>query len=399
MFKDESEFKKIVARLNIDTKPNPAHREELRREVLSVFNEAEQQPATRTIVLQILRRTIMKSPITRIAAAAVIIIAVLISINQFGGSIDGASVAFANVAQQLRNARTLTYTVVTQVGDRTMRMEVAFKEPGHMRYSGERGIVSIMDQTQNIGLLIDPLKKEFTEIELSNLPPDQSQVNLIEELRTLPERADEVLGEREMDGRVVQGFRVSEKGVDRIVWIDAKTGDLVRMEVELVNAPGAYVVMTDVKFDVDLDDSLFSLTPPEGYTSQRIQLDMSEFTEQDLIKLMRFWATDTKDSLFPPSLNPIELAKAGRQMQKNGKSLENREPEQEGMQRSWEITRGLMFVMQMNPENDWHYAGKGVKLGDGDTPIFWYRPEGSEAYRVIYGDLSVKHVAPENLPK
>ncbi len=43
-------------------------------------------------------RTIMKSKITRLAAAAVIITAVLAGINYFGGSIDGAGVAWADVA-------------------------------------------------------------------------------------------------------------------------------------------------------------------------------------------------------------------------------------------------------------------------------------------------------------
>ena len=42
-------------------------------------------------------RTIMKSRITKLAAAAVIIIAVLIGITQFGGSIDGAGVAWGEV--------------------------------------------------------------------------------------------------------------------------------------------------------------------------------------------------------------------------------------------------------------------------------------------------------------
>jgi len=399
MFNNEADFKKLINRLNIDDKPNPAHQENLRRQMLSAFNETAKQPMLQATGFQIIRRIIMKSKITKLAAAAVIIAAILIGIHQFGGSVDVASVAFANVAHQLRNARTLTYTIVTQVEDRTMRMEVAFKEPGHMRYSGERGIVSILDQTQNVCLVINPLKKEFIEIELSNLPPEQSQVNLIEELRALPERADEVLGQRQMDGRMVQGFRVSENGVDRIVWIDTETSDLVRVEAELVNVPGAYAVATDFKFDVDLDDSLFSLTPPEGYTRQSIQFDMSEVTEQDLIKLLRFWATEAKDSLFPPSLNPIELAKAQRQMQKNGEFSQSREPEQQVVQRSWEIMRGLKFVLQMQPENDWHYAGKDVKLGDADKAIFWYRPKGSETYRVIYGDLTVKDVASENLPR
>ncbi len=39
------------------------------------------------------------------------------------------------------------------------------------------------------------------------------------------------------------------------------------------------------------------------------------------------------------------------------------------------------------------------KYGDAQTPIFWYQPSGSATYRAIYGDLSIKDVTPENLPK
>ncbi len=40
-----------------------------------------------------------------------------------------------------------------------------------------------------------------------------------------------------------------------------------------------------------------------------------------------------------------------------------------------------------------------MKLGDTGAVIAWYRPKDAKTYRVIYGDLSVKDVAPENLPK
>ncbi|MHC4618314.1 MAG: hypothetical protein ACYTEQ_11245, partial [Planctomycetota bacterium] len=33
------------------------------------------------------------------------------------------------------------------------------------------------------------------------------------------------------------------------------------------------------------------------------------------------------------------------------------------------------------------------------TAIFWYRPKDSQTFRVIYGDLSVEDVAPEDLPE
>jgi len=63
------------------------------------------------------------------------------------------------------------------------------------------------------------------------------------------------------------------------------------------------------------------------------------------------------------------------------------------------MSRGGMFVQKLPADSDWHYAGKDSTFGDSDMAIFWYRPEGSETYRVIYGDLSVRDVSPENLPK
>ena len=86
MFENESDFEKIVSRLNINTKPNPAHREKLRWQMLSAFNKASRQT---------LRNTIMKSPITKIAAA-VIIIAGIAGIYHFI-KLDESTIIFTQV--------------------------------------------------------------------------------------------------------------------------------------------------------------------------------------------------------------------------------------------------------------------------------------------------------------
>ena len=62
------------------------------------------------------------------------------------------------------------------------------------------------------------------------------------------------------------------------------------------------------------------------------------------------------------------------------------------------MARGMVFVTSLPPDSNQNYAGENVKFGDAQTPIFWYQPAGSQTYRVIYGDLSVKDVAPEDLP-
>ena len=53
---------------------------------------------------------------------------------------------------------------------------------------------------------------------------------------------------------------------------------------------------------------------------------------------------------------------------------------------------------------DWlsfRYFGKGVKLGDKDAIVCWYKLKDAKdpnTYRVVYGDLSVKDVAAKDLP-
>jgi len=340
-------------------------------------------------------RIIMKSKITKFAAAAVIIIAVFIGINQFGGSIDMSSAAFAEVVQQIRNARTVTFTTEVQMGQDVMRVRKLYKEPGLKRVEMPGDIVSISDQTQRKVIAIHHSERQYIEKDL-----EYEKTGFFKYLRTLPERATEVLANKEIDGRLVQGFCVVKNGIDVIFWIDVKTNDLVRLEGKFPNAPNTQIVGTNFKFDVELDDTLFSLTPPDGYTRRELpKFDTSELNHHDLINLLRWWATAFEGRFFPPSLELAAFRKVGMEMKEAGKLSESDKTRDEKIQHMAKLSRGLQFVMMMRPENDWHYAGEGVELGDATTPICWYRPKESQTYRVIYGDLSFEDVKPENLPK
>jgi len=60
-----------------------------------------------TVISQNIWRTIMKSPITKLATAAMILIAILIGINYFGGAIDGTSAVYAAAIKALQNVNTV----------------------------------------------------------------------------------------------------------------------------------------------------------------------------------------------------------------------------------------------------------------------------------------------------
>ena len=405
MFKDEADFKKVVGRLNIDTEPNAEHRENLRRQMLSVFSQTEQKPSSRIIVFRALRRTTMKSPITKIAAAAVIIIAVLISLNILGTSTP----AFAEIVKPFLTARTASFKMTMEVeGVPTQTFDCLYAEPAHMRQTNnEQGAVVISDLQKGKIVTLSPAQKKAFVVELENMPDDedQSQFNLFSEIRKRIREAQEsqdasveFIGEKKINGITVIGYHVQKPIVDITVWADPQT----KLPVEMINKSGPTTyTMTDIVFDVELDESLFNLEIPDGYTVHTMQVDASEPTEKDLINMFRIWAEHMDGNL--PSALEMNAMMEFMQYQRKKMKEQGIEPTEKTMlelqKTIQKMSRGGMFVQKLPADSDWHYAGKGVKFGDADTAIFWYRPEGSETYRVIYGDLSVKDVAPQNLPQ
>jgi len=413
MFKNEADFKKIVSRLNIDTEPNLAHRETLRRRMLSVFNETAQQSQTRTTPHGVLWRTIMKSPITKLAVAAVIIIAVLIGIHQFGASTP----AFADIVRPLLTARTATYKMTVNMKDvPAQTIEGMFMEPSRMRQVMPGGVIQIFGMPQGQMITLMPAEKKVMIIEMENAPEDkQGQSNMFHAIRKLIQAAQEnenesveFIGEQKIDGVNAIGYHVENLGMDMNVWADAKTLMPVRIEYSMGGMMGmeGTVIMSDIVFDVELDESLFEV--PEEYDVHTMQMDVSLPGEEDFIQTLRLWS-ETIDGEFPSELNMKAVfgeffkkaftKKTGLKFEKD-KTPDLSDPKfKEFMEILTKINRGIMFAHTLPEDADWHYTGKDVKFGDADTPIFWYRPEGSETYRVIYGDLSVKDVAPGNLPE
>jgi hypothetical protein len=161
--------------------------------------------------------------------------------------------------------------------------------------------------------------------------------------------------------------------------------------------------MMDIQFNVSVDPAVFSMEVPEGYTLQTMSFDGSTPHEGDLIETLRIWAEAT-GGRFPSVVDalPGEELKAIFDQDEN---LSIEDPEdlgdpavQERMQLIVKIMRGSLFVKRLSAEGiDWHYAGAEATFGDATTPIFWYRPEGSATYRVIYADLSVLDVTAETL--
>ena len=364
-------------------------------EVLDAFEESKQKQAGASHVN--IWRIIMKSRTTKLAAAAVIVIAGLVCVQFLTGTN-----AYAQVIQEIRNARTVVYTVITQTNQgngETVKTDMAYKEPGYLRTSTVDGYVCIVDGTSGKMISIVP-QGGYTLAEIKNLGKTGSEGPFasIEAMKNLPAKADERLDPKEIDGIVCSGYRVKQGDLATTVWIDAKTGDLVQVEQKYASAPGMNKIIKNIKFDEVLNDSLFSLTPPAEYKPMGVEMksDAALQTEETFVTWLGWWANGNTDETFPPMVAGTELAKVCMDMAKQGKlkgsTWDKVNPQQ--------MFNAMLFVAKLpREESKWRYAGNGVKINTPDTPIFWYRPAGSQMYRVIYADLTVREMAEDQLPK
>ncbi|MBC8471271.1 MAG: hypothetical protein H8D56_17555 [Planctomycetes bacterium] len=343
-------------------------------------------------------RTIMKSPITKIAAAVVIVSGVLIAMH-FSGLSTG-TVTFADVIKPILNAQTAVLDII--IGEEEAGGPVIHDQ---IKGSRIRRTISSMDDEVSIIdleamriLTLTVSKKEAAYIDLKGLPSMPNYMdtlrNIISELQEKPDFEVEELGTQEIDGREAIGFLARHPKVELTIWADSETALPVRLE----QVGGQMkIICKNVKFDVPMDESLFSMEVPEGYTLQEAELDLLGATEEDFIEGLRIRAEVFGGDQFPDSVAVEDFIKEAPSMEKKIDEL-GLAGEAE-IELGMKITRHLLFIRFFKGQGQWHYAGNGVKLGDAETAIFWYQPEGAETYRVIYGDLSVRDVAPENLPK
>ena len=222
----------------------------------------------------------------------------------------------------------------------------------------------------------------------------QSYIKFLREVITKLKDNHQELGEQEIDGRKAIVFEAQGRNQGLKIWADPETALPIRVELTLGQM---FSIMKNFQFDPQIDESLVSMDVPAGYTLDETEYDMTDVTEQDFIESLRIWAKIIGDGTFPEA---IGTENAMNQMPVLGaKMVSLNLPEEEASQMGGNFGKGMLFYQILETDNRGHYAGQGVKLGDASKAIFWYKPEGAETYRVIYGDLSVKDVSQENLPK
>jgi tetratricopeptide (TPR) repeat protein len=295
---------------------------------------------------------ILKSRMTKLGAAAVIIIAALIGINRFGGSIDGNGAAFGKVLGYIQTfSYTFDLTVTTPELEHSevFTMQAMILELGRLRIDWPTGTVgkisSITDFNTNKTLLLFHENKTAavkTEPVL-NKSSGAGEIlawctKPIENLWNVRDGTEHEMGQKQINGQTVTGFRVFQENehfqYDITIWADSETGvpSLVEAIAEPLEAipeqPNECYTSMKIKWtlenfdlDVELDEQLFSLEVPAGYTLayqshlDRMQVETEPSVESEkIVQMLELWTQGRKDEAIEILLRvdwaqPIEFGK------------------------------------------------------------------------------------------
>jgi outer membrane lipoprotein-sorting protein len=326
---------------------------------------------------------------------------------------DSRALALEEVVKAFDSIESATCEMTAETGGVKTQSKASFLAP-----SLERVESKIMDE---VSILICDLRTQKTlslltkqklaiVYKMENAPKDRPVNGSFELMRerfrkaqTDPDTSSRKLGEREIEGVQAIGFRIDDKTGSTDVWADPKTALPLRVEATFVGEPRVKVVMTNFCYGVQLDRSLFSFQPPEGYTVREMALNLAPPSIEDLGDLLRF-AAENGDGVFPKQLQGANGVDRVMHLLLKEVATEHGQESNEWMNAmvdySTKLARGRAFIMLEQPKSKWLYQGGGVTLGDADTAIFWYKPQDGETYQVLYGDLRVqKGVQEGDLPE
>lgn len=365
--------------------------------------QAESESAARTGTHPAIWSTLMKNRTFRMStAAAVLLIAAVIGISQ----LMFVQPTFAQIVEPILNAKTIAFDMIVGGEDSGIVMHDRIKGSRIRRTLSNMPNQTMIINTESSKMLVlnedKGGAKTATYIDTEG-PLQEGQRNFLAFIREVIIKIKEhpgfkpaPLDKQEIDGRKVIGYAAASDTEHVTVWADAET--LLPVRVELGVGQEAYVIK-NFEFDIPITDEEVSMEVPQGYTLKETAFDFSNVTEENLIESLRVWATVLLDNRFPDELSTQAYMTQVPNLEQKIGALDI--PEKVMEQMGVNFIQGMLFLQtfELHHQGPWHYAGKGVPFGAADKPVLWYRSEGSRTCRVIYGDLSVKEVAPEDLPQ
>jgi len=285
-------IEKLIKNTDIDT--NAKMDKAVLDDVLKAFGQSKAKKSA--IAQPSIWRIIMKSPMTKLAAAAAVIFAAAIGIHQFAGPIGGASVVWADVGRKMETIDSFTCRRrERETNDPTQQGFEFVKEKVSMYwYSVEYGTKSEhyndgeltvrsyrLRKTKELFAIFPPVKM-YNHLRLSNKAlSEMEQENPRQIVRRFLSADYKPLGRDIIDGIQVEGVEVKDQSIFKPpgtkpewhdfvarLWVDVGTQLPVRLEAEhsLAGSSVWNIIVTDqFQWNVELTASDFEPKIPAGY--------------------------------------------------------------------------------------------------------------------------------------
>jgi hypothetical protein len=379
-----------------------------------------------------IRSIIMKSPITKLATAAIVAIACLIGLSLWRGTESG--IALADVLTRIEQVKGYMYQmrsnlITSQGASRDWLTTVLISQDDSMKMSLK---------------MIDANDTEIERHEMYLLPQQNSLVTIHHETKkcirvkfddAMSERYKEQyndphiiikqilscdhasLGQSVIDGITVEGFQTKDpayKGgfmgqadfmgqpekVDVKIWVDVNTFLPVRSEENIVTKKGTCVqeVTYNFRWNIVVDEADFEPDIPDDYTLVG-DFTVPAFSEETAIKALRLLVDFA--GKYPVNLSIESLKKDAKKLEGYDTTSWKELPANEKARKTNDVFMTILglhlfYETLLEDKKDPAYYGETARPDDNDKVLLRWKL-GDGQYRIIYGDLHAETVTPEKL--
>jgi hypothetical protein len=393
-------------------------------------SDALENPVSQTIKLKqhFLGRFPMKSRMTQIAAAVLVIGFVAIA-GYFLATPGRSGVAWAQVAQQVQQARSFSYKM-----DMTMNGVMAEGQPAVKDqkmyavyyFSDDYGMkmqTLMNDQIaqemyikpgNNSAVMLMPTAKKFMRMEFNEEMVQRMKQQTHDPrdiFKQLPNCQFTPIGRDTIDGIDVEGVESTDPKLvggmfDTVhvrLWSDARDGWPVRMEFSCSTNNNQFqmdMAAHDFQWNIDFDPAEFTCEIPADY-SEMPKMQMPAMNADAAIPGLKKFVEIT--GRYPKSLNLMNMIQEITKAKPDLKKPEDPGPKDESermnviMKEMMPIQYLGMFYMQLvQQDKNPKYYGETVTPDDADAVLLRWKSADNE-YTVIFGDLSTQTVTPDEL--
>jgi hypothetical protein len=268
---------------NAEMRSDPDRNQAVLDDLMHQFDETQEQESA--VVQPKIRRTIMKSPITKLAAAAAVITVVALGLSEFPGSGSTSSVVWAEVARKVEASRGVIFrsrdTGQDSLDDGSDHA-INYRSGALHRadsYKADQLVKTVYsDFNTRTVVLVDHGHKSHVKMTFDDMERDDSSDNPITMVQRFLSHEHAELGQKTIEGVLCEGFETTVPAFDGSdyptdslmarIWISLETGYPVKFEIDIVRDGGEIPiggVADQFQWDVEIDEDMFAPDIPADY--------------------------------------------------------------------------------------------------------------------------------------